>query len=46
MEAELAAAHLARVRDGLVVNYHAYIDRQAALSDLGLSEDELEPNLP
>jgi ketosteroid isomerase-like protein len=46
VEAELAAAHLARVREGLVVDYRAYIDRKDALSDLGLSEDELKPILP
>jgi ketosteroid isomerase-like protein len=46
VEAELATAHLARVREGLVVDYRAYTDRQEALSDLGLSEDEPAPILP
>jgi ketosteroid isomerase-like protein len=46
VEAELATAGLARVREGLVVDYRAYMNRQDALSDLGLSEDELEPIVP
>jgi hypothetical protein len=32
-----------RWRDGLVVYFKGYADREAALSDLGVSEDSLEP---
>jgi ketosteroid isomerase-like protein len=35
-----------RWRDDLIVYFRAYIDRGDALSDLGVSEDELEPITP
>ena len=35
-----------RWRDGLIVNIASYAHREDALSDLGVSEDELEPIAP
>jgi hypothetical protein len=37
-------AHVMRWRDGLIVYFKAYVQREDALRDLGLSEDALEPN--
>jgi hypothetical protein len=39
-------AQVARWRDGLLVYVKGYADREDALSDLGVSEDELEPIYP
>jgi ketosteroid isomerase-like protein len=36
-------AAVARVRDGLIVEYRAYTDRADALRYLGITEGELEP---
>ena len=41
-----AAAHVARWRHGLCVHSRAYIRREDALRDLGVSEDSLEPIEP
>jgi ketosteroid isomerase-like protein len=42
-ETTMHFAQVARWRDGLCVYYKAYTQRQDALRDLGVSEDELEP---
>jgi hypothetical protein len=39
-------ALVARWHEGLAVNYRSYNHRGEALSDLGVSEDELEPIEP
>jgi ketosteroid isomerase-like protein len=39
-------AQVARFRDGLIVYLKVYIHREDALSDLGVSEDALEPIAP
>jgi ketosteroid isomerase-like protein len=39
-------AAVATWRDGLMVYIKAYVDRQEALRDLGVCEDELEPIAP
>ena len=39
-------AHVIRWRDGLVVYFKVYADRADALSDLGVSEDDLERIAP
>lgn len=43
VEADVPIAAVARVRDGLLVEYRAYADREDALGYLGVTEDELEP---
>jgi ketosteroid isomerase-like protein len=45
-EVALPVAHLIRWRDGLMVCFKAYLHRDDALRDLGLSEDALEPIAP
>jgi hypothetical protein len=45
-EVALPVAALARWRDGLMVSFKVYAHRQDALSDLGVSEDALEPIAP
>jgi ketosteroid isomerase-like protein len=45
-EVVMPAAHVFRWRDGLIVYFKAYARREEALSDLGVSEDELEPIAP
>ena len=42
----LSAASVIRWRDGLIVYFKGYADQEDALSDLGISEDELEPIAP
>jgi ketosteroid isomerase-like protein len=42
----MPVALMARWRDGLIVYMRSYTDREEALSDLGVSEDELEPIEP
>jgi ketosteroid isomerase-like protein len=39
-------AHVARWRDGLIVYFRAYLSREEALEDFGVSEDALEPIAP
>jgi ketosteroid isomerase-like protein len=45
-EVALPGAGLFRWRDGLIVYLKAYAHREDALSDLGVSEEELEPLTP
>jgi hypothetical protein len=45
-EVALPAAQLLRWRDGRIVYHKGYAHREDALTDLGLSEDELEPIAP
>jgi ketosteroid isomerase-like protein len=45
-EVGMSGAVVARWRDGLCVYVRSYIHREDALSDLGVSEDELEPIEP
>jgi ketosteroid isomerase-like protein len=42
-EVAMPVAHVARWRDGLMVYSKVYVQRGEALSDLGVSEDALEP---
>jgi hypothetical protein len=42
-EVAMPVAIVARWRDGLMIYFKAYSRRQDAVSDLGVSEDELEP---
>jgi hypothetical protein len=42
-EVAMPVAHLVRWRDDLAIYFKAYAQREDALSDLGVSEDELEP---
>jgi hypothetical protein len=46
VEVALHAAGVQRWRDGLTVYIKGYTDRDDALRDLGVSEDELEPIAP
>jgi ketosteroid isomerase-like protein len=39
-------AHVMRWREGLIVYGKSYVQKEDALSDLGVSEDELEPIAP
>lgn len=45
-EVAMPYAQVVRWRDGLVMYFKAYVDRDDALTDLGVSEDELEPIAP
>jgi ketosteroid isomerase-like protein len=45
-EGAMAYAHVLRWRDGLVVHFKAYTQREDALLDLGVSADALEPIAP
>jgi ketosteroid isomerase-like protein len=45
-EVAMPTALVARWRNGLLVYAKAYADREHALRDLGVSEDELEPIAP
>jgi hypothetical protein len=40
------AAHLCKWRDGLIVYFKGYVRRTDVFSDLGVSEDALEPIAP
>ena len=40
------AAHVLRWRDGLIVYWKGYFDRQDALRELGIAEDALVPIAP
>ena len=42
----MPAVHVFRWRDGLIVYFKSYARREDALSDLGVSEDQLEPTDP
>ena len=42
----MPAAHLCRWRDGLIVYFKGYAEREDALRDLRMSEDGLEPITP
>jgi ketosteroid isomerase-like protein len=46
VEATMPVASVARWRDGLMVYMKAYVHREDALHDLGVTEDELEPIAP
>jgi ketosteroid isomerase-like protein len=46
VEALLPVAVVARLRDGLLVYYRAYVHKEDALEELGVSEDELVPIAP
>jgi ketosteroid isomerase-like protein len=46
LEVAMAAAHVMRWRDGRIVYFRAYRQREDALSDLDLTPDELEPIKP
>jgi hypothetical protein len=39
-------AQVAKWRDGLLIYWKAYVHREDALRDLGVSEDALEPIAP
>ena len=43
VEVAMPSAVVARWRDGVIVYFKSYLHREDALSDLGLSEDELKP---
>jgi ketosteroid isomerase-like protein len=45
-EVVLPIAVVSRLRDGLFVYYRAYVHREDALRDLGVTEDALEPIAP
>jgi ketosteroid isomerase-like protein len=45
-EVAMPSAVVARSRDGLAVYVKGYADREQALTDLGVSEKELEPIAP
>ncbi len=45
-EVEMPVALVARWRGGLIVHLRAYADRGDALSDLGVTEEALEPSSP
>ena len=42
----MPAAHVCRWRDGLIVYFRGYAQRQDAFRDLGVTEAELEPIVP
>ena len=46
VEVVLAGAQVLRWRDGLIVFHRGYADREDALMDLGVSEEDLEPIAP
>jgi len=46
VEVAMPATGVARWRDGLCVFHKAYVQKEDALRDLGVSEDELEPTEP
>jgi ketosteroid isomerase-like protein len=43
VEVAMPSAGVARWRDGRMIYYGAYVHREAALSDLGVLEEHLEP---
>jgi ketosteroid isomerase-like protein len=45
-EVAMTVTQVARWRDGLLAYLRSYMQREDALSDLGVSEDELEPIEP
>ena len=46
VEVAMPVALVATWREGLIVHLRAYAHREDALSDLGMTEDELEPIAP
>jgi ketosteroid isomerase-like protein len=46
VDVPMSNAQVARLRDGLIVYLKVYIHREDALSDLGISANELEPIAP
>ena len=46
VEVGMPNAQVVKWRDGLLVYWKAYVQREDALKDLGVSEDELEPIAP
>jgi ketosteroid isomerase-like protein len=46
VEVSMAAATVAKWRDGLMVYFKGYERRESALTDLGVSEDALDPIAP
>ena len=46
VEVEMPYAAVTRWNDGLVVYFRSFTDRDSALHDLGVSEDDLEPIAP
>jgi ketosteroid isomerase-like protein len=46
VEVAMPNASVATWRDGLIVHFKVYAHREDALTDLGFSEDELEPIAP
>ena len=46
IEVAMSGTAVARWRDGLCVHFKGYADREVALSDLGVSEETLEPIAP
>jgi ketosteroid isomerase-like protein len=46
VDVAMPIAQVARLRDGLIVYIKVYIHREDALSDLGVSEDALDPIAP
>jgi ketosteroid isomerase-like protein len=46
VEVAMLVALVARWREGLLVYLHGYANREDALRELGVSEDELEPIAP
>src|SRR2546426_2362309 len=46
LEVAMPAAHVMRWRDGLIVYFKAYRQREEALEDLDIAVDELEPIQP
>jgi ketosteroid isomerase-like protein len=46
VEVAMPYAQVMRWRDGLIAYFKAYVDREDALQDLGVSEDALEPIAP
>jgi ketosteroid isomerase-like protein len=46
VEVAMQYAQVMRWREGLIVYFKAYVDREDALRDLGVTEDALEPIAP
>jgi ketosteroid isomerase-like protein len=45
-DVEMEWAQVCRWRNGLIVHFKPYVNREDALSDLSISEEELEPIAP
>jgi ketosteroid isomerase-like protein len=46
VQVAIPAAIVTKIREGLIVYFKGYAHREDALSDLGVSEDSLEPIIP